>query len=224
MTITWPSALVPQGVDPELRNFRKGGPRSGTGRRQDVYSDAGFWTIDMTLWVRNRRTAFAYRSLIARLRQGEEVDVPIFDKYLVLGATNNSATASLASDAALRATELDLTVSGMDIQAGAHFTLQTRLYRITEVLDGPADPPIENPIATGSPWPEEGYPWTTDVSVSADYTVKVLPPLRSQAIAGAVTHFKDQTCRCTLHEPNSGDLDLDNGRFGEPSLRFIESI
>lgn len=224
MTIQWPASLVPAKCNPTLRNFTTSGGRSMTGREQRVYSDAGYWSIDMQrIVVKGRAERYAYTAMINRLRQGEDVIVPIFDLYAAVGAANNGSTAAVAAAALLRATSLSITVSGLDVQAGVRFSIADRLYEISEVVSGPASPPLENQLTSDSPWADD-QPWTDTVNATGTYVVKILPPLRAPVAVGNQINFSAPELRCIPADPGDGDLDLEIGRYGFPSITFIEVI
>lgn len=224
MTITWPTALEARGWNAHPRNMMATGGRSPTGREQRVFSDAGFWEIVVSgIRVRNRKQAAAYRAMLARLRGGEDILVPVRDCYMPVGANSTGATGALSADADLRSTTIALTVSGVDVAAGHHMTIGDRLYLIERVVSGPGAPPALNIVATDSPWSDDA-PWTDAVSGSAAYTVKIAPPTRADLDAGEPARFRDMLVRCVLKDAADGDLDLDLGRFGSPTLTFIESL
>lgn len=224
MTIEWNPTLRARASEPVLRNLSVSGGRSPTGREQRVVGDAGFWIVPMrSIVVNTREKAAAYRAMVARLRQGEDILLPICDLYAPRGARSSAAAISLTSNAALRATQVDLTCVEVDIRAGHYFTIADRLYLITKVISGPASPPFLNAVATDTPLRDD-EPWTDATAGSASYVVNITPPLRSAAAAGQSVSFHNLALRCVLQDLNDGDLDLDLGRFGTPSLTFIESV
>lgn len=223
MTITWSELLRARSSDAHLRNFARSGGRSLSGREQRAFSDAGFWTIVKSgLVINTRERAAAYRAMIARLRQGEDILVPLCDLYTPLGSRLATASSVLAADAALRATGVSLIVSGLDLAAGHYFSIGDRLHLVTEIVSGPSEPPLINQLVSDSAW-SDALPWADAVAGGSAYTVRILPPLRAAAPAGTAASFSDLKLRCELQDLAAGDLDLDLGRFGTPSLTFIES-
>jgi hypothetical protein len=223
-TITWPAVLKARSWDAHLRNMMASGGRSGTGRDQRVVGDGGFWEVAISgIRVSNREETAAYRALIARLRAGDDILVPVRDLYQAVGARLTGSVAALSANAALRATTLSLTVTGVDVQPGHHLTIGDRLYLVTETVSGPPAPPLINQFVTGGPI-ASNVPFVTAVTGSAAYTVKVLPPTRADLTAGEPARFDDLLVRCVLKDPADGDLDLALGRIGAPSLTFIESL
>lgn len=225
MTIeTWPAGLKARIWDPQLRNLAASGGTSPTGRTQRVFGDAGFWEIKVSgIVVRDRATAAAFRALVARLRAGEDILLPVRDCYLPVGSRMRNAAASFVGPAALRTTQISLNVAGVAVEVGHHLTVGDRLHLVTEVVSGPSKPPFLNQLVSRSPW-SRAVPWSSAVAGSASYTLKILPPLRAAQAGGAAAKFRDLRLRCVLKDPNDGDLDLDLGRFGAPSLTFIESL
>jgi len=224
MTVTWPAALEARAWNANLRNMMASGGRTPTGRDQRVFSDAGFWEIAITgIRIHNREEAAAYRAMVARLRAGEDILVPLREVYTVTGANLAAAEIRLAADADLRATQIGITAEGVQIEAGYHFTVGDRLHVITEVMTAPLSPPLVNQFVTGGPISSK-VPFVSAVTASAAYTVKILPPLRADYSSGEGVRFRDLLVRCVIKDPSDGDLDLDLGRLGTPSLTFIESL
>lgn len=224
MTITWNPILRARAGEPVLRNLAASGGRSPTGREQRVLGDAGFWVIPMRgIVVNTRERAAAFRAMVARLRQGEDIILPICDLYTPRGARSSGAWITVAANAALRATQIGLTCTEVDIRPGHHFSVGDRLHLVTQVVSGPISPPFVNPVSTDTPLMDDEA-WTDSVSGSSDYVVKIAPPLRSAVTAGQTVSFRDLKVRCVLQDLGDGDLDLDLGRFAQPSLTFVESI
>ena len=223
-TITWPDALKARRWDAHLRNSRSSGGRSATGREQAVYSDAGFWEVSIGgIRISERVEAASYRAMIARLRAGDDILLPLCDLYQAVGSRLSTAAATLSADAHLRSMALSLTVTGVDIQPGHHLTIGDRLHIVTEVTSGPESPPLLNQVASDSPW-SDALPWSDATAASSAYGIKILPPLRADYASGDPVSFRNLLVRCVLKDPTSGDLELDLGRFGAPSLTFIELI
>lgn len=225
MTITtWPSVLKARIWDPHLRNLSASGGTSPTGRTQRIFGDAGLWEVRVSnIVVSDRARAAAYRALLARLRAGEDILLPVRDLYQPVGSRMTRSAMFLTAAAPLRATQVTLTVTGVDLEAGHHVSIGDRLHLVTEIVSGPAAPPILNQLVTRSPWSSK-IPWSSAVSGSANYTVKVLPPLRTGLASGVTARCRDMLLRCVLKDTADGDLDLDLGRHGSPSLTFIESL
>jgi len=224
MTVSWPSVLEARSWNAHLRNMMASGGRSPTGRDQRVFSDAGFWEISISgIRIHNRQEAAAYRAMIARLRTGEDILVPLPEVYTVIGARLSAAEISLSADADLRSTQIGLTAEGVQIEAGYHLTVGDRLHVVTEIVSAPESPPLVNQLVTGGPI-FKSVPLVSAASASGSYTVRILPPLRADLSAGEPVRFRDLLVRCVLKSPEDGDLDLDLGRLGTPSLTFIESL
>lgn len=199
MTITWPDVLVPKRCTPSLRNFAASGGRTVTGREQRVYSDAGFWTVRHDeIVVKDYATATAYRALLARLRQGEDVDLPIFDMHLPSDVS--SGDLELSGAHALRSTTLSIASTGPTVAAGSYLSINSWLYQVTEVTSAPGG------------------------GGAGAYTVKILPPTRQAHPDTKNVKPLALVCRCVLDELNSGDLDQDLTGIAFPSLSFVEQV
>ena len=226
MTMIWPTVLEARRCNPNLRNSFKSGGRSISGIESRVISDAGYWEVGVAeIVVAGRDEARAYRQMTARLRDGEAIILSIPDAYVPVGADSSAASASLASSSALRATQMTIKVTGVDVEDGHHFSIGDRLYLITEIVSGPIAAPMVNPVVTDTEWLDE--PWTdAGATASAQYQVKFRPPLREAAPVGTAARFTDLTLRCVVKDAadTASDLDLDLGRLGSPSVTFAEDF
>lgn len=224
MAITWPSVLVPQRAEAEVVSAAASGGRTGNGQRQLVFSDAGYWQIRLSgIVIRNRAQVNAYRALLARIRQGESVAVPTFDRWWPLGADAATSEVTLTADVLTRETEIDVASSGIAIEAGSRFSIVNRLHEVTEIVSGPGNPPLESAVALDQPfWDVE--PWSDDVDISKNYTLKISPPLRFDYSTGQTLNFFNTRCNCIPENMRDGSLDLDAGLVGSPSITFIESF
>lgn len=224
MTVAWPSILKARSCNVHLRNSVRSGGRSLIGTEQRQFSDAGRIEVSYSgIVVNTREKAAAYRSMIARLRAGEDILLSICDVYRPVGHRSPDAAVTFAADAALRATQLSLLSTGVDIEPGHHLTVGDRLHVVAQIVSGPGAPPLLNQVATDAPWSDE-QPWADAVDGVAAYLVKVLPPLRAGYAAGTALDFGTLTLRAVIKDPDDGDLDLDLGRFGSPNLTFVESF
>lgn len=219
MTITWSPELRQVRCNPELRNFVASAARTGTGREQRVYRDAGFWEIKYGEFRINDGPAIlAYRAMMARLRQGEEIIAKVTD----LAICEGQEPILVSAPAALRATTIQIDGIAAELKAGHHFTIVDRLYRVTEV-DAQTETIVGLVIGT-----HDGETWDDDDtwSDSGDFasTIKFLPPLRAAVSTDDLVEFDDLKCLCVLKDMSDGDLDLEYGRFGGPSFTLIESI
>lgn len=224
MTIIWPAVLEARRCSPNLRNAFRSGGRSISGIESRVISDAAYWEVSISeIRIHERDEARAFRSMVGRLRAGEAIEVAIFDAYLPDGAESSLSLATLASPAALRATQITVNVTGIAVEDGHHFSIGDRLHLITEVISGAGASSHINPVITDTAWLDE--PWTDDATASsAQYQIKFKPPLRAEVAAGTAVRFKDLTLLCVVKDPLDGDPDLDLGRLGAPSLTFIEDF
>lgn len=222
MTINpWPAALRLLECRAELRNFAKSGGVTGTGRQQRVFSDAGYWEITVRLLVRNRDHANAYKAMIARLRTGEDILVKVQDLARPMGAAEPFGTVQFGSAVALRATTATINTNGVVLQAGNHFSVAGQLYRITEIVSGPATPPTLSPWQSFAPWRQQ-TPWENGEDPTGSYEVKFLPPARQAFASGANLITKAMTLKCVMKDLAEGDMELAVARLGEPTITFIE--
>lgn len=224
MVFPWPGVLKARVRDAHPRNGFRSGGRSLSGIEQRVLSDASYWEVAVAgIKISRAEEALAYRAMIARLRDGEAMTMRLCDAYRPLGSGAIGAAVTVSANAALRATQVALNVTGADLKAGHYFSIGERLHQVKEVVSGPAAPPFLNQVATDSPW-DDRIPWSDAVAGTSAYTVKIVPPLRAAAPAGAAASLSDLVLRCVLRDAADGDLELDLGRLGSPSLTLVEDF
>jgi len=213
MTVTWPTSLVPRNAAVTLSSFTKSGGRTSTGREQRVMSDAGFWRISYTVPIRTPQQVRDWNSMLDRLRSGEDIDVKVCGGEAPQGIDVTS-TASLTVAAARRATRLTFETA-LILKAGHYFNRGSQMYRINRIVS-----------TTGFyQAAEAGLPTTDAVAQDvATYEVDIMPPLRASLAVTAQLRFKDIVCLCVPADMNTGDLDLDLGRFADPTISFIEAL
>lgn len=161
--------------------------------------------------------------MIARLRAGEEMIARIMERSDPLGVRSLESEAELKNAAALRDTELDLYVTGINVRPGAFIGIANHAYVITDVVDAPENPRFFNPISGDGPWIDD-LPWSDVEPTQQSWTVKILPPLRNDYDAGAAVKFTGITMVGVIEDPAQGDTDLDLIRRGNVSVTIIESI
>lgn len=224
MTFAWPGVLKARARNPHPRNGFRSGGRSLSGVEQRVVSDASYWEIAVSgIKVGSAAEALAYRAMIARLRDGEAMIMQVCDAYRPLGAKANGTAVSLAAAAALRATQVALNVTGAELSSGHFFSIGERLHQVKQVVSGPVAPPFLNQLAMDSPW-DDRIPWSDAVAGTSLYTVTITPPLRAAAPAGTGASLSNLVLRCVLRDAADGDLELDLGRLGSPSLTLVEDF
>lgn len=223
MTIAWNPILHARAGEPVLRNMAVSGGRSATGREQRVMSSAGYWEIPIrNIVVNTAEKAAAYRAMMGRLRQGEDIVLPIWDMYGAPGGRMSVGFREFGAGAEVGATQVTLTTSGIQLAAGQYFSYGSRLYLITEIVSGPT-PRLLNQAALDQPWADD-VQWADGVSGFDNHVVKITPPIRSSTIVYTQIRFTALSLLCVLKDFAEGDLDLDLGRFATPSLTFVESI
>lgn len=215
--LTW---IKMRKCSPNLRGMTLSGGRALSGVEQVVAGAAGFWEVTYSeIAVYDQDTARKYRALLARLRSGELIELPIHDPYM----TPATVTATVAADAANRATTIQLAVLGVEPTAGMFFSISTRLYQITEVTVSPADGVAFVPWNDGQIWEDDGV-WNDDgLHTSQTFTVKFQPPLRAAATSGATVDFSNLRVLSRIKSAADGDIDYDIGRFATPTLVFVET-
>jgi hypothetical protein len=224
--IYWSSLLIPVEVMFRIKPMLVTGPTTFSGRKQMVASDAGYWVGALSDFpVVTTDQVLEWRGIIADLQGGlEDVVIGPFDHLRapvhsglppVIGGIRHS-DGSLFSDGsgysqssikvrsktslALRATSATLTIDEAGpLKRGMYFTvydgIRPSMYMITK------PPEVEGNTAT----------------------VRFLPTLRAPVSAGDEVDFADPKLVMNLASPDGGELSLDMGRWGRPSIELQES-
>lgn len=224
MSFQMPDALSkPLKCDPNLRNFMKRGPRTGSGREQRVFSDAGYMSIDYEWNLRTPAQVRAWRMTIARLRAGEEIIVPVKERNDTHSGRQLDAVAELKNAAALRDTAIVLLVTGINVQEGLYIGIGNRVHVITEVTSGPASVQYFNPISGDGPW-DDAIPWSDGAPAAQTWHISVLPPMRADYDAGTNVKFTGITMVGVIDDTAQGDTKLERIKAGPVAVTIIESI
>lgn len=212
--------------DPNLRGVSDEGRRSSTGHNQRVLGDAGYWEVKYTeIAVMDATSARKYRAMLARLRAGEQILLPVPDPYAVDDYDGVPSSASFGADAALRATTATINVVGpVPLEAGMYFTVGQRLYVVSEVTTEPSSGPSFLPWWDGVSWDDDATWLDAGSSPGPSYVVTFLPPLRTAATSGDPISLTSLQVLAELKTATDGDVDFEIGRLGRPSLTFVESL
>jgi hypothetical protein len=215
--------MKPLTCDANLRNMVKRGPRSGSGREQRVFSDAGYWAIDYQYYLRMPQQVHAWRRTIARLRAGEQIIAPVIERSDTHSGRVLDAVAELKTGVALRDTEITILATGINVVEGLFIGINNRLYVITEITDGPDETQYFNPISSDGPW-DDAIPWSDGTPAAQTWKISVLPPMRGDYPAGVAVKFTGITMVGVIDDPAQGDTKLDLIKRGNVSVTIIESI
>lgn len=212
--IEWPWWLKPMAANVRLEGFTTAGGRALNGDEQVVQSDAGYvraTLIEVRCLTPERIRK--WREIAARLggRAGT-VSLPIWDNANAFDLArvphsdgtpfsdlslylSGSSSWTMSAVAAAGATQAAMVGGPYDLSPGMWFQHGAALYLISEC-------------------------W----KIAGVWTVKFLPRLRAAAAIGDVVEFDRPRGTFRLAEPNGmGGLELIYGRWGTPSVEFIEA-
>lgn len=192
MTDAWPVAILPPGaISRRIAARSLSGTVSLSGFTQRIAVPASAWLIAYeNIPVTTPERIRTWDGLEASLDGGA---VPILVP-LVEGDMAPAATGTMVGAAAVGATVVTIAKTGDQIQAGHHFSIGERLYRVAKVI-----------LITGN-----------------DHQVSIRPPLREAVANGATVDFGDLKCKCRLASDDEMNLVLRPPRLGFASVRFVE--
>lgn len=219
MTDVWPSRFTPTSLSVQIENVSRSGGVSLSGAEQVVSAASGRLAASGSIVVKNAADVRAWRAFISRRKgRAEPFLFPIFDcaratsgvlaSYFVeaggelTGFTDGThfveetATAVLAADAALRATSITVTTTA-ELDEGIWVGLGGDRVHLVETAE----------------------------EVSADtWLLTVAPPLRAAYTAGAVVALALINCTMRLRSDSAGEIDLDLLRFARPNVELVEAL
>lgn len=218
--------LRPQNVAFDIAPRTLAAPASVSGITQVVATDAGIWKAtygDVLISKRDQVLMFRTISTLLEGRLGS-ILVPLCYAYQpkvnVVGPGEDPLTAALPhSDEAFfsdrsgyvgginsvwlsaalpaRGISADIVINyGGLIEAGQHFSIGERLYRIR----------------------------TINYTDATHATITFRPPLREAVPAFTFLDFDDPVCRMRLATDNAMDLELALHRFAQPTVLFMEDL
>lgn len=225
----WPVHLWPSKCDFMPEHQTRSGGASISGAEQIIASPATRLRARMTLPAMNERTILSWRALVAGMSgRAGTVLVPTWNVFAARdangrrfnthdavrwggdigqegvsfdlsgwGQDDTPVYATLADDVAINATEITVNYAeGIDgLRPGQYFGIGQRLYIVTQT------------------WQEnEGDP----------VHIRFTPWLRAAASGGDTVIIDRPVCLMRFAQDQTGDLDLDLGRWGSGGLEFIE--
>ncbi|MCS0501629.1 hypothetical protein [Ancylobacter mangrovi] len=224
MTINWPSSLKPSQItDPELVASYATGGRTSNGLEQRVLSDAGYWRLSYTFPIRTRQQVLAWRAMVSRMKAGEAVVATVYDMFLAGGALG-ALKGAVTGAAPAGATTLALMVRNLYLDEGVRFSIGDRMYQVTQVLAYHQADSIPDWLSTGAPWRDDGVWYDSPYLGLADVTISILPPLREAVVEGQFADFANLRLLCWPEDLSSIPLDLDLGKFADPTLTLVEAF
>ncbi|MCS0497855.1 hypothetical protein NVS89_22450 [Ancylobacter sp. MQZ15Z-1] len=221
MTATWPSSLKPSQItDPELVASYATGGRTSNGLEQRVLSDAGYWRLSYTFAIRSREQVLAWRALVTRMKAGEAVVATVYDMHRATGADAAGSSATVLSPVPIGSVSALVAIYGIEAEPGAMFSIGDRLYRVVAVT---APGEAQDNWLDADAW-TGGEPWPAPTLGVTPVQLWFLPPLRAAAPAGTRLSFQNLRLQCWPEGLSSIPLDLDLGKFADPTLTLVEAL
>ncbi|MGV8951191.1 MAG: hypothetical protein ACOH2M_08805 [Cypionkella sp.] len=223
--INWPSAVFPRSAMFHPENQSKSGGVSLTGSEQVTISNSGRWRAKATSPIMTEQSVLAWRAFVSLMEgRAGTVLVPKWDNYSIRdmngrqfsevgGATYEDGTlnfdlsefgqsdlthATLAASAALNATRLSVSVTdGAGPRPGQYISIGQRLYMVQLAWEEDEGDPLQ---------------------------LQIWPRLRSAAASGARVVLDRPQCLMRFANDQTGELELDYGRWGSGGLDMVEAI
>lgn len=224
--LNWPAAVFPRSAMFHPENQSRSGGLSMTGSEQVTISNAGRWRARATSPILTEQSVLAWRSFVSLMEgRAGTVLVPKWDNYGVrdmngrefsdvsiasygddtlnfdlsgFGQSDDIIHAQLAVPAALNATRLSVIVNdGAGPRPGQYISLGQRLYMVQLAWE----------LVEGGP-----------------LQVQIWPRLRSAAVIGERVVIDRPQCLMRFANDQTGELELDYGRWGQGGLELVEAI
>jgi hypothetical protein len=198
VTVAW-TGLVPYsfGFRPEF--LSRSGGATVNGAEQMIANPNMRWRAKGKIPIRNDADVLAARTLFATMQgAAEAVYVPAFDKRRAPWPDPfGSIVASLFSDYDARTNQITIHVTtGGALLPGQRFSVHGHLHQI-----------VSNVAHVGANW-----------------TVKIMPGLRSASASSLTVEFEDPTCPMKLINDDQVQEELELLRFDDLMLEFREDI
>lgn len=224
-TPLWPlDVLPPRNLAFDLAPRSLSGPASVSGIAQVAASDAAIWTatydavpivddqkvkawraIDMLTEGRLFPVLLPFTRFYQPVPEGAEDNglydaVPHSDAALFsdgTGYVGRVIDVALAGSIAPRSVSANVVINyAARLEPSQHFSIGERLYRLRTVV------------------------YTSETTAGITFR----PPLREAASLGTQLEFDDPVCRMKLASPGEMKLSLEYGRWGFPTVNFIEDL
>lgn len=218
--VTWPTGLSPRIITMQLINQTRSMNQSLSGIQQVNSSLAQRWRLTLDFNTLRRAEVLSYRAMMASLEgRANTIRVPVWDKRLepafITGslAGGNTAVSVSHSDGTYHSDKTGYSTSG----------------GVSGVSGVKSSSTLSADLSSLGHWLKPGHYIGVDgdvyivVSVDTDGDeLTVQPRLRQTYTSGNLTLRPSLHCRLSGDE--IGDLPLDLGLRGSPSLEFVEVI
>lgn len=223
--IDWPSAVFPKSAKFMGENQSRSGGMSMTGSEQLTISNSGRWRASATAPVLTEESVLAWRAFVSMMEgRAGTVLVPKWERYGIRDM--NGKEFDQVGVAEYDGDILNFDLSGFGQSEFVHATLAasaavnaTRL--MLTILDGDGPRPGQYIGIADRLYLVQGA-WQADEDASLQ--VQVWPRLRAAAAAGTRAILDRPVCLMRFAQDQTGELELDYGRWGTGGLEFVEAI
>lgn len=224
--IQWSSLLIPVEVMFRIKPMLVTGPTNFSGRKQTVASDAGYWVGTLSDFpIVTTDQILEWRGIIADLQGGlEDIVISPFDhlRAPVHSGLPPIITGIPHSDGSLFSDGSGYSQSTIKVTAQASLGLRATSAVLAIEEAGPLKRGMYFSVYNGMR--PSMHVLTKPPEVEGDtVTVRFLPPLRGPVSAGDEVDFADPKLVMNLASPDVGELALNMGRWGRPSVELQES-
>lgn len=222
--IDWPAAVFPKSAMFHPDNTSRSGGLSMTGSEQITVSNAGRWRATATAPVLTEESVLAWRAFVSMMEgRAGTVLVPKWDNYGVRNMNGRAFTdatiagyadglnfdlsgfgrsdfehAHMSVSAALNATRLSVNIAdGVGPRPGQYIGLAQRLHMVQAAWEMVEGGPLQ---------------------------LQVWPRLRANAVMGQRVILDRPVCLMRFASDQTGELELDMGRWGQGGLELVEVI
>lgn len=189
MTIQWPiETLIPAQITRRVAPRTTAGTVSASGFTQRVSAPAHAWVIEYAgIPVATAAQRAAWDATEALLDGGANAVL------VYLPGEGADPDGTMQGDTT--AGDVEVVINRTEpVEAGSHFSIGERLYRVASVVDVDSD----------------------------DYTVTIRPPLRSDVDNGSDVIFSTLACKCRLMTDDEMALQINSARVGFGNVKFVE--
>ena len=224
--IAWPAAVFPATALFHPESQSRSGGLSMTGSEQLTISNAGRWRAALTMPVITGESVLAWRAFVSMMegRAGTAL-VPKWDNYGVRNVNGREFNDTPIAEYGDDSLNFDLTGFGQsDDMVHAQLAVPAALgaTRLSVIINDGAGPRPGQYIGIGDRLHMVQLAW--ELVEGGPLQVQVWPRLRASAVMGERVILDRPVCLMRFASDQTGELELDMGRWGTPGLELVEAI
>lgn len=222
--IAWPAAVFPKSAMFHPDNQSRSGGLSMTGSEQVTVSNSGRWRASMSLPILTEEAVLSWRAFISMMEgRAGTVLVPKWDRY---GVRDMNGREFDQQEVAGYGDGLNFDLSGFGQSDFIHAKLAVPAAlgasRLSIIIEDGAGPRPGQYIGIGQRLHMVQLAW--ELVEGGPLQVQIWPRLRASAPMATPVILDRPVCLMRFASDQTGELELDMGRWGQGGLELVEAI